>query len=103
MLYFLCVAFLVGTICYIEIPGVFDNKNLLTGYITPDNHLLIFSRNNSGNISLYKYEIDSDSILYTKYNKLELVPFPLNVSETITNIHFGFEYINSTIINFTVF
>ena len=75
MLYFLFVAFLVGTICYIEIPGVFDNKNLLTGYITPDNHLLIFSRNNSGNMSLYKYEMDSDTILYTKYNKLDLVPF----------------------------
>jgi len=104
MIYFLFGIFIVHTIlCYTEIPGVFDNKTVLTGYITPENNLLIFSRNNSGNMSLYKYEMDPDSILYTKYNKLELEPFPINDSETVTDFYFSFDYINSTTINFTIF
>ena len=86
MIYLLLVTLLINTICYyyITIPGEFDDKNILDGYITPENNLLIFIRNNSKNI-LYKYEKDSDSVLYTKYNKLELMPFPLNYSGNITN------------------
>ena len=95
---------LINTIlCYTRIPGVFDNKTVLTGYITPENNLLIFSRNNSGKIELQKYEMDSDSILYNNYTKLELEPFPINDSEIITDFHFSFEYINYTAINYIIF
>ena len=44
-----------------------------------------------------------DITLYAKYNKLELMPFPLNYSGNITNLHFNFDYINSTTIKATIF
>ena len=104
MINFLFGIFLIKTtLCYTRIPGVFDNKTVLTGYITPENNLLIFSRNNSGKIELQKYEMDSDSILYKHYTKLELKPFPINDSEIITDFHFSFEYINYTAINYIIF
>ena len=103
MIYFLFGAFLISTILCTQIPGVFDEQNVLTGYITPENNLLIFSRNNNGNMTLYKYETDSHSIAYKKNKKLELEPFPTNDSETITDFYFSFAHINSTCIEFTIF
>ena len=47
--------------------------------------------------------MDSDSILYNKYTKLKLEPFPINDSEIITDFHFSFEYINKTAINYIIF
>ena len=88
---------------YTQIPGVFNNKTLLTGYITPENNMLIFSTNISGQLGLYKYEMDSNSKLYTKQYKLELEPFPTNSSEPMEDFYLNFNYINYSAINITFF
>ena len=100
---FLTLLLFANILCYTQIPGYFDNKHVLKGYISPENNMLIFSLNISGNVGLYKYEIDSNSILYRKGKKLELEPFPVNSSETIEDFYFHFNYINSTAINLIIF
>ena len=70
MKYFILLINLFLTIiCFTTIPGTFDSRSVLSGYITPENNMLIFSININGKVGLYKYEMDSNSILYTKKKK----------------------------------
>ena len=103
MIRLIWIILLTEILSYTTIPGYFDNRHVLSGYITPENHLLIFSSNNSENNSLYKYEMDSNSIKYTKRYQLELKPFPENNSEIINDFYININYISLTSINIIIF
>lgn len=97
------ILLLTNIFSFTTIPGFFDKMHVLSGHITPENHLLIFSSNNSNYTALYKYEMDTNSIKYTKGYKLELQPFPENTSETIDDFYININYINSTSIKIIVY
>ena len=97
------ILLLTNIFSFTRITGVFDKWHVLSGHITPENHLLIFSSNNSNYTGLYKYEMDTNSIKYTKGYKLELQPFPENSSETIDDFYININYINPTSIKIIVY
>ena len=84
-----------------NIPETFNNiYNPLSSYITPGNELVIYNPNN---ISLVKYELMSKSPYYINWSYLMTREFPKNSSENISDIHFHFNYINTSTINITYF
>ena len=105
MIYLFLQILSINTIlCYTQIPGFFDEKNVLEGYITPEDNMLIFSYNISGNMELFKYEKDSNSNLYLNGYKLELEPFPENSSDLINdNYYIHIKQAASTTIEFSIF
>lgn len=76
MIYLFLSILSINTILYYtQIPGFFDEKNVLEGYITPEDNMLIFSYNISsisGNMELFKYEKVSNFNLYLNRYQLEL-------------------------------
>ena len=100
---FLGILLFKNILCYTQIPGVFNTENLLSGYITPENNMLIFSTSINKNLGLYKYEMDKNKSLYTKGYELKLTQFSSNSSEIFEDFYFHFDYINSSIINITIF
>jgi len=58
---------------------------------------------NPKNPSLIKYKYNSNSPYYTKAIALNTTEFPKNNSEDISDIHFHFDYINSSSINISYF
>ena len=83
------------------IPGTFNNIfNSLSSYITPGNDMIIYNPNN---ITLIKFNLISKSPYYTNGWYLRTKEFPKNSSENISDIHFHFNYINTSTINITYF
>lgn len=82
----------------LEIPGTFNYFDLLTGYMTPKNDMLVYVKNSS---SLYKYKYNSKMPFYSNRVLLKTKEFPKN--ETIEDIHFNFRPLNHSTINITYF
>lgn len=85
----------------VVIPGTFNNiYNSLSSYITPGNDMVIYNPNN---ITLLKYNLISKPPYYTTGWLIRTREFPKNSSENISDIHFHFNYINTSTINITYF
>ena len=84
----------------IQIPGDYNIYDSLSSYITPENDMLIYNPKNS---SLLKYIINSKSPFYTNMSTLNTKEFPKDGSINLSDIHFHFNYINSSSINITYF
>ena len=90
--------------CFKQIPGIYDNKSVFQGYVTPEDNILIFSANMSNKTGLYKYEMDNDTNFYTKGYPIELEEKPINSSDIdIDNFYFHYNYISSTTIQIFFF
>jgi len=83
-----------------NIPGTYDINTLLSAYISQENYMIIYNPKNS---SLIKYKYNSNIPFYTNVIPLNTTEFPKNSSEDISDIHFHFDYINSSSINITYF
>jgi len=83
-----------------DIPGTYDFNTLLSAYISPENDMIIYNPKNS---SLIKYKYNSNIPFYTNAITLNITKFPKNSSEDISDIHFHFDYINSSSINISYF
>ena len=101
---FLSILVFNKVFCYTIIPETFDNQNVLEGYITPEDNLLIFSYNISGKMALYKYEKLSTSNTYPKGYELKLEPFPENSSDIIKDDFYShIKQTAPTTIEFSIF
>ena len=105
MIYFLLsILIFTNVFGYTIINGTFDNENVLEGYITPEDNILIFSYNISGKMALYKYEKLSNSNTYPKGYELKLEPFPENSSDILNNdFYIHIKQAGPTTIKFAIF
>ena len=87
-----------------EIPGIYDNRSVFQGYVTPEDNILIFSSNMSNKTGLYKYEMDNNTNFYTKGYPLELEEKPIDSPDIdIDTFYFHYNYISSTTIQIFFF
>ena len=84
---FLTILALNNIYCYEVIQDIFDHENILEGYITPEDNILIFSYNMTEKWEIYKYEKDPNSNRYLKWSKLRLHNFPKNTSDIIKDFY----------------